>query len=185
VARFAIRVCREKRDIFPRKVMVFTVGQRAKCLATRFDDGPDEHGKLCSDRHFADTKTLCVHGYVKRKLKARNTHNIKFDGDTSQLKCSGSHLEAHSMLDDMSDDSDSEEDHQEESNEPDEGNGQEEVDQPEGGDQTEEGASTSTGPGGTGMSKYLRYLFDLPRVHLSTETSGCQSKVAFVPIAPQ
>jgi len=140
VARFAIRVCREKRDTFPRKGMVFTVGQRVKCLATRFDDGPDKYGKLYSERHFADTKTEWVYGYVKRKLKqGRNMYNVKFDGDSSQLKCSGSHLEAHSMLDDVSDGSDSsEEDQQEEDDDA------EEVAQPEDGDQTEEGADSST-----------------------------------------
>jgi hypothetical protein len=123
--------------------MVFTVGQRVKCLATRFDDGPDKCGELCSERYFADTKTVWVYGYIKQKLKTgRNMHmhNVKFDGDTSPLKCSGSHLEAHSMPDDMSDESDSEEDQPEEGNEP------EEVDQPE------EGAAASTGPGGAGMS---------------------------------
>ena len=175
VACFAGRVCREKRDIFPPKGMVFTVGQRVKCLATRFDNGPDECGKLCSDRHFADTKTTWVHGYVKRKLKARNMYNVKFDGDASQLKCSGSHLEAHSMLDDVSDDSDDEEDHQEESNEPEEGS-----DQPEDGDQAEEeGSGTSRGmcgPGGIGMSA-SEMAAEEATSHLTVE-EGCISDAA-------
>jgi hypothetical protein len=132
------------------------VGQRVKCLATRLDDGPDKCGKLYSDRHFADTKTVWVHGYVKRKLKARNMYpyNAKFDGDTSQLKCSGSHLEAHSACSTTRATTATARRtiRRKATSRRKEGNGPEEVDQPEDIDQTEEGAPASTGPGGTGMS---------------------------------
>ena len=98
-------------------------------------------------------------------------HNVKFDGDTSQLKCSGSHLEAHSMLDDVSDDSDSDEEDQQE-----EGNDAEEVAQPEDGDQTEEGADSSTGPGGAGMSA-AEMATEEATSHLTVE-EGCISDAA-------
>jgi hypothetical protein len=40
-------------------------GQRAKCLATHSDDGPDKDGKLCSERHLQDANSTWVHGVVK------------------------------------------------------------------------------------------------------------------------
>jgi hypothetical protein len=88
----------------------FTVGQRVKCLATHFDDGPDKCGKSCSERHLKDTNSTWVYGVVKKKLKARNMHKVLHDGDTSQMKSSGSHLQAHTVLDDASDSSDDEDD---------------------------------------------------------------------------
>ena len=45
----------------------FTVGQRVKCLATHFDDGPDKDGKLHSERRLKDTNSTWVHGVVKKK----------------------------------------------------------------------------------------------------------------------
>jgi hypothetical protein len=51
-----------------------------------------------------------VHGVVKKKMKARNLHKVLHDGDTSEMKPSGSHLQAATALDDASDSSDDEAD---------------------------------------------------------------------------
>ena len=72
------------------------VGQRVRCLATRFNnEEPDADGKHFSDHHFIQTADTCVEGTVKRVLKKpKDTYKVLYDGDTSQSKSPGSHLPA-------------------------------------------------------------------------------------------
>ena len=119
----------------------YTVGQRVKCLATHFDDGPDKDGKLYSERHLKDTNSTWVYGVVKKKLKAgRNMCKVLCDGDSCQMKSSGTHLQAHTVLDDAGGDS-SDDDDDEDAN----------SDQEEEGDDQEDDGMTA-GPSGGGMT---------------------------------
>jgi hypothetical protein len=70
------------------------VGQRVRCLATRFNnDDADADGKFFSDHHLARTGDTYVEGVVKRKLaRPANTYKVLYDGDTSQSKSPGTHL---------------------------------------------------------------------------------------------
>ena len=72
------------------------VGQRVRCLATRFNNKePGANGKHFPDHHFIHTADSCVEGTTKRVLKQpRDTHEALCDGDTSQSKSAGSHLSA-------------------------------------------------------------------------------------------
>ena len=72
------------------------VGQRVRCLATRFNnEEPDADGKYFSDHHFIQTADTCVEGTIKRVLKQpKGTYKVLYDGDTSQSKSAGAHLSA-------------------------------------------------------------------------------------------
>ena len=74
-----------------KKKNIFEFGERVKCLATRFDGGPDSNGRIFSQNHFRDTGDTWVHGTVKRVLR-NHVYKVLYDGDSRQSSSAADHL---------------------------------------------------------------------------------------------
>ena len=72
----------------------YAVGDRVKCLATRFDEGSeDSQGRTFSQRHLLKEQSSWVVGTVRRVLRG-DKYKVLWDGDSRQYTSHESHLEA-------------------------------------------------------------------------------------------